>query len=403
MNTYNLKSHMCIFRQTLRIGWPLMLTNTLKRLAKTTCSRAQAHPVSSGVFLNRVYRFSSNRITLAAALVTTLFATASYADVHYVANRGDCLSGIVNAHYPGATGHYFVARANPELEDPNHIEVGQTIRLPGLAPTQLLTEIDQTGCNANSLARRSEVKKTIVQKAVTVAAVKTPRSDQVPAPVEPDSDEGNDAPAISPTVELTAPLARVASVIAGEAAAEAVSQAVRPTALEKPADTPPTPVQSAAARTTAGTVAVPIDVSQRTVPVEARGRPTRSIAPMPSAPRFAVDEQTNTTAYRQSTPNRYVVNAIGARTTSATTALVQHPDQHFYVESRTKRMDALSGHALERHRVLPAPVEDPAANANTPLEEALAQREESKTHRAGNIFIDESLLLKAAAKSGGNP
>lgn len=371
-----------------------------------------------GVFLHRVCMFSTNSITKLGSLLMLIVATSANAQqtgAVYEAKAGDCLSGIVTAHYPKVTGYYFVLHSNPDIVDENQIEVGQGIVLPGLTADQILSNVDQTGCNAASIAARNTAKSMVTDKAATVARTRVITEPTVARPEEePDLQK---RPTPDPATANTAELA-ASNVARGIAAAgvEAVASIIpvqpeekqaavnpapaSPTPSKKP--TPGIPVRQSVA---AGTRAVPIDSTQRTVAVPARGRPTRASAPTSSQPIFAVDDEPMmpSHAYRQSTPNRYVVNAIGARTLTASTALVQHPDQHFYVESRADWQDTMSGHVLKRSNTSPVAVSDTTSQPATPLEEALTQRQESKTQSAGNIFIDESLLLKAAAKPGGNP
>ncbi len=390
------------------------------RRCPTISSRGPSRQVRGtvGVFLNRVCMFSSISVATLAAFVALIAIPAAYAQQQgavYAAKAGDCLSGIVKAHYPNTTGHFFVLQSNPGIVDENRIEVGQEIVLPGLTADQVLSDVDQTGCNAASLAARQAAKSSIIEKAGLVASTRVSKQ---PAVADAEDKAFARKPASADTAERKIPAAAAAAVVKGatSAAAEVVASTIpvkseAKKAAAAPGPVAPTPRKKPAIEAPirkpaiAGTQAVPIDETQRTVAVAARGRPTRASAPMHSKPQFAVDEeQTGASySYRQSTPNRYVVNAIGARTLTAANALVQHPDQHFYVESRADWQDAMSGHALERSNTMPTPASNPSSKTSTPLEEALAQTEEPKTQSAGNIFIDESLLLKAAAQPGGNP
>lgn len=391
---------------------------SINRPIHGTGSPGQPAPVRDrfGIFLRSNCMFSSNSVftlVLLLAFVTAPLAHADRSGATYHAKVGDCLSGIVKAHYPDTTGHSFVLRWNPDIVDDNQIDVGQGIVLPGLSNDQILQDIDQTGCNAASLAVRKTAKSTVTEKASAVASARN-IGNQTPAGLEQPQDD-QQGPTPEPAMANTAKVA-ASTVAKGVAAAGAEATAstipVRqkttgavgslPTVAPMPARRPTTGAP-ATQSIISGTRAVPIDSTQRTVAVPARGRPTRASAPMTSQPRFAVDDEPRLPrhAYRQSTPNRYVVNAIGARTSTASTALVQHPDQHFYVESRADWQGAMRGHAPEPNNATPAA--NPASTATTALDKALAQREEPRTQSAGNIFIDESLLLKAAAKSGDQP
>lgn len=395
-----------------------MLRQTLSFWEKRSQRQPAAASAAFGVFLHYVCMFSTNTVAKLCALLVLITATSAQAQqmgAVYEAKAGDCLSGIVKAHYPNVTGHFFVLHSNPDIVDENQIEIGQGIVLPGLTADQISSNVDQTGCNAASIAARLTAKSTVAEKAATVASTRVTKEPTVASGEERLDVQKHPGP--NPATANFAELA-ASNVSKGVAAAgvEAVASTIPVQPEAKQAVINPTPVGPTPSKkptrgvsgrqsVVAGTRAVPIDSTQRTVAVPARGRPTRASAPTQSQPLFAVDDDPTmpSHAYRQSTPNRYVVNAIGARTLTASTALVQHPDQHFYVESRADWHDAMSGHALERSNTAPAPVSDTTSKPATALEEALAQREQPKTQSAGNIFIDESLLLKAAAKSGGNP
>lgn len=61
-----------------------------------------------------------------------LKATATTATTHVV-ERGDTLSELAEEHLGAASRWPKIARANPIIEDPDHIEVGWKLRIPGVA------------------------------------------------------------------------------------------------------------------------------------------------------------------------------------------------------------------------------------------------------------------------------
>lgn len=344
---------------------------------------SRLRPLNLGVFLSQVYMFSSSPVVVTGFLIVSV----AHADVTYVANRGDCLAGIARAHYPDATDHHFIVRANPSIRDPNHIEVGQKIHLPGLDDEQLLSEVDQAGCNAASLLNHKDEQNRITAHAETV-------THQLTASVDPDDGQAHDEVAVTGRV-VGAMAASAVAKAATPIAAQVVAKLTRAKAKGRQSA-----IQMDSKPTIQGTTPTPIDESQRTVPVQAIGHPTRSVAPMPATPRFAIDEPTSNTAqrHRASIPNRYVVNAIGARTTSADTALVQRPDQHFYAVPRSEQHGVVS-HAPRSDEPTNS-VSDQSVPVPTALEMELARDEAPKTQQVGNLFIDESLLVKTAAQSG---
>lgn len=346
---------------------------------------------------------TAKAIVALLVLIGIPVAHADQISATYKARAGDCLSGIVKAHYPDSTGHFFVLHWNPNIVDENKIEVGQAIILPGLSADQILTEVDQAGCNAGTVSVRNASKSAVTEYARDVAKARvSPVSTTIdPKPVfkkRPPTDT-----AFSKIPQVTAIENNViASTISAQTEVNKVS--VNPTPVNPtPATRTKNSIGQSPLRQSSGTNAVPIDLSQRTMAVPGRG--TRTVAAMPSKPRFAIDDELprRSHPYRPSTPNRYVVNVIGARTLTAVNALVQHPDQHFYVESRAVWQDAMGGHDPKRSNTTPTPANSSVSTTTTPLEAVLAQTEAPKTQSVGNIFIDESLLLKAAAQSGGNP
>ncbi|MCR9260870.1 MAG: hypothetical protein NXH95_14185 [Pseudomonadaceae bacterium] len=345
------------------------------------------------------------------ALLVLIGIPVAHADqisATYKARAGDCLSGIVKAHYPDSTGHFFVLHWNPNIVDENRIEVGQAIILPGLSDDQILTEVDQAGCNAETFSVRNASKSAVTDKAHDVAEARVRLAS---TPIDPKPVVEKRRPtdtAFSKIPQVTAIENNViASTISAQTEVNKVSANLTPAHPTPANPTPATRTKNSTRqsplRQSSGTNAVPIDLSQRTMTLPGRG--TRTVAAMSSKPRFAIDDELTMTShsYRQSMPNRYVVNAIGARTLTAVNALVQHPDQHFYVESRAVWQDAIGGHGLKRSNTTSTPANNSVSTTTTPLETVLVQTEAPKTQSAGNIFIDESLLLKAAAQSGGNP
>lgn len=314
----------------------ILNTDPMSRISTQHEQNWQRHSINAllathrdkfGVFLNRVCMFSSNSWKAHLAAAALILPMLSSAEVVYHANAGDCLSGIVKAHYGAGIDYQFVVDANPSIEDADRIQPGQPIALPNLDVGALKGRIDQTGCNAAANARGAA------------------------RPIEPGA------------TSSTAP-----------AANKPTSNAIL-----------------------TGTTPRPIDVTNRTLPQRPMGEPTRVAPPWPHAPRFAIDARSENERQvrRSSNPNRYVVNAIGARTITAATALVQHPDRHFYVATRAEWQTA----ARDAQQKQTNTTEPPTA-----LQRALADgRAATETHRAGNIFVDEALLRKTATQTGDNP
>lgn len=221
------------------------------------------------------YRKICNVLVIALLLLSQS-VVAETSGVTYTVQRGDCLSGIAKAHYPDATGYYFVLRANPQIVDEDKIAIGDDVFLPGLRDDELLGSIDQRGCNAAA------------NRAAGLTFQKEPEPEVARRSVE------------NPT---------------------------------RVADRRSSPVTKRRVATQARTVPAPIDRSNRTVAVKPRGEPSRPVRAAVRRPLFAVDEE-YTSAPRVAPPPTgvsFAVNAIGAVAPGGQNVLVQEADQNFYL------------------------------------------------------------------------
>lgn len=221
------------------------------------------------------YRKICNALVIALLLLSqSVFAETS--GVTYTVQRGDCLSGIAKAHYPDATGYYFVLRANPQIVDEDKIAIGDDVFLPGLRNDELLASIDQRGCNAAANRAAGITSQREADPQVARSAVESP--------------------------------SRVTDTRSSVVAKRRVARQVR-------------------------TMPAPIDRSNRTVAVKPRGEPTRPVRAVVRQPLFAVDEE-YTSAPRVAAPPTgvsFAVNAIGAVAPGGQNVLVQEADQNFYI------------------------------------------------------------------------
>lgn len=194
----------------------------------------------------------------------------------YRVNKGDCFSGVLLSHGVLDADYQQVRDANPHIEDTNVVFAGDYIFLVGVQQEDVLSEIDQRGCNAAAnraagIRFQKEAEPEVSRRAVD-----------------------------SPT--------RVAVARSADLA--------RPRVV-----------------TQARTVPAPIDPWNRTVAVKARGEPTRPVRAAMRRPLFAADEEytSSPTVAPPPTGVSFAVNAIGAVAPGGQNVLVQEADQNFYL------------------------------------------------------------------------